>query len=768
MHCSIARWLRGTYGAAAWLALALSLVACAESSRENVSSEPAEARVTSVETQRMVDRLAGLAADETLLRNPFESEARAIDLERKPRPSARGARLDADVRLAREWLNAGQSERAIQRLTGVIKNLGSADQSGSLERRILSLLAVAYLRLGEQQNCIEHHHAASCLVPIREEGRHTLRDGSERAFELYLQLLRDDPSDLSARWLLNLAAMTLGDYPDGVPPEFLVAPEKFESESPQPGFRDVAGMVGAASMGLAGGVVMEDLDGDGLLDLLVSSWGTRDPLRLFVNTGRGEFEDRTSHSGLAGIVGGLNLNHADYDNDGDVDVLVLRGAWLGPYGRQPNSLLRNRGDGTFDDVTESAGLLSFRPTQAAAWADFDRDGWLDLFVGNESSSGGHHPSALYRNQGDGSFREIASASGLEVVAFVKGVTWGDIDNDSWPDLYLSTMGGPNLLFRNLGEASESGWQFEDVTENAGVGEPVYGFPTWFWDYDQDGWQDLLAFGYGSSYVGPMAAQVAADYLDVSEEIASPRLYRNQGDGTFLDVTEATGLRRSLMAMGANHGDLDYDGYPDFYVGTGAPDFTAVAPNRMFRNHSGIRFDDVTTAGGFGHIQKGHGVAFGDWDQDGDQDVYAVMGGAFSGDTYANALFQNPGFQHPEDHRWIGLLLEGTDSNRSAIGARVEVRIRTRSGSRSFFSTVSTGSSFGSSSLRREIGLGTAEEVVWLEVAWPNDDSPRRYDGFELNSYYLLREGDPAPLPLRRETLTRSAASQTVVATRPDR
>ena len=155
-------------------------------------------------------------------------------------------------------------------------------------------------------------------------------------------------------------------------------------------------------------------------------------------------------------MGGLNLIHADYNNDGTPDVLVLRGAWLGELGKQPNSLLLNQGNGRFADVTQAAGILSFHPTQTAAWGDFDNDGWLDLYIGNESTPGSRHPTELYRNNRDGTFTEVAADLEVQVEAFVKGVAWGDYNNDGFVDLYVSVLTGPNLLFRNDGPTPSGG------------------------------------------------------------------------------------------------------------------------------------------------------------------------------------------------------------------------------------------------------------------------------------------------------------------------
>lgn len=428
------------------------------------------------------------------------------------------------------------------------------------------------------------------------------------------------------------------------------------------------------------------------------------------------------------------MAHADYDNDGDRDLLVLRGAWGGEAGRHPNSLLKNQGAGTFVDATRSAGLFSLHPTHSAAWGDYDNDGWLDLYVGNESSPAPkpEHANELFRNRGDGTFTEVAGDNGVAHVGFVKGLAWGDYNNDGMLDLYLSHLNGDNALYRNEGEGV--GKRFVEVGKEAGVQEPYVSFPTWFWDYDNDGWQDILVAGFDMADLGDMAAV----HLGLPFGAEHHRLYRNNGDGTFAEVARDVGLDKVILTMGANFGDLDNDGWLDCYFGTGMPDLRALLPNRMYRNAEGERFQDVTTAGGFGTLQKGHGISFGDLDNDGDQDIYQVLGAAFEGDIYANVLLENPG----HGNSWVTLFLEGVQSNRDAIGARVCVRVTTPAGiSRDIYVTVGTGGSFGSSSLRQEIGLGDAVSIDYVEVRWPRDGSFQRFAQIEPNGAYLLREGD---------------------------
>jgi len=652
--------------------------------------------------------------------------------------------------LAQRFLELGEYELAAQEVETILLKLDEVDERAARrhETTLRRLLIATYLRWGEVQNCRDDHNADSCLLPIRGGGVHRDPAGVLAAIELLEEGLEKDPQDLVYRWLLNVASMAAGTYPEGVPERHRFAPEVFASEREIQRYYDVAPELGVAIDRLSGGSVMEDFDGDGDLDLMCSSMGLADPLAFFVND-EGRFEDRTSPAGLGGELGGLNLAHADYDNDGFADVLVLRGAWMDHHGRYPNSLLHNEGDGTFRNTTEEAGVLSFYPTQVGAWADFDLDGHLDLFIGNESRNGQPHPSELYRNRGDGTFEDVIGDSGIATHTFVKGAAWGDIDNDGDPDLYVSRRHDRSSLYRN----EESG--FSDVTEESGMKGDLQSFPCWFFDYDNDGWQDLFVAGYSTAFLDEgddRLADISAARLGL--ELTTDgyaRLYRNLGDGTFEDTSGPLGLKRVVSVMGANFGDIDNDGWLDLYLGTGSPDFLALMANRMFTNDRGKRFLDVTTAGGFGHLQKGHAISFGDLDADGDQDCYAVMGGWYPADNFPNVLFENPG----NGNAWVTVRLEGTTSNRSAIGARLCLTLATPEGEREVHRVCGTGGSFGSSSLQQEIGLATATAILALEIVWPSG-AKERFEKVPMKRVIFVREGEQAfhaeelePRPLRR-------------------
>jgi hypothetical protein len=697
-------------------------------------------------TQRMEARLRQIAREIRPMEHPFANSRRAEIIRKRLErgivaPDAQEhlpLLFDLQAQMAVELLNAGRTEESIEELNRLIRVLIAKETFNAPNRSSLrTLLATAYLRLAEQQNCLQGHTVDSCILPIQGGGIHKLPLGSRSAIRVLEDQLSEFPKDLRARWLLNLAYMTLGEHPAQVPEAWLIPSKVFDSDYDIRRFPDIAGRLGLDLDTLSGSVVMDDFDGDGYLDLMISARGELDPLRFFHNNADGSFTERTREAGLTGELGGLNLVQADYNNDGHLDLLILRGAWQGAQGHHPNSLLRNNGNGTFDDVTEEAGLLSFHPTQAAVWFDYNGDGWLDVFVGNETTPGDTNRCELFRNNGDGTFTECARETGVDLLGYVKAVGCGDYDNDGRPDLFISSRGEAKMLLHNDGpqgpdRSPRARWHFSDRAAAAGVIEPRHSFPTWFFDYDNDGWPDIFVCGYGITNVG----DVAADYLGLPNGAERPRLYHNNHDGTFSDVSGAAHLDHVLIAMAGNFGDLDNDGWLDFYLGTGDPDLATLVPNRMFRNSEGRLFQDVTTSGGFGHLQKGHGIAFGDLDNDGDQDVYEVMGGALEGDHYRNVLFENPG----HGNHWITLRLEGVQSNRSAIGARIRVVVDTGGVERSIYKTVSTGGSFGGSPLRQEIGLGKAQSIRRVEVFWPTTGQTQTVRDLSMDHFYRLREG----------------------------
>ncbi|MDQ6634526.1 MAG: CRTAC1 family protein, partial [Gemmatimonadota bacterium] len=762
---SIGGPLVGFVGAVATFALNVA-GGCAQPDRsapaeaaEKRPSHPTSARTG---TALMADTLRYLAAQSVAHPegNPFLNRARADAIQASLVGQSGYQALNIRHQLADERLRAGQTREAIAELASIMRDAGlTPTDITARNKSFFDLLALAYLRLGEQENCVDNPAANVCILPLAGGARHKKQEGARGAIARYTELLRHFPDDRGSQWLLNIAYFQIGGYPDSVPKQYLIPNLAPRAGDPFPVYPNIAGDVGLAITGRAGGVSIEDFDGDGLLDVFTTSWGLTDPVHLFLADGHGRYVDHTAESGLAGINGGLNTIHADYDNDGKPDILVLRGAWQGENGLYPSSLLHNLGGGRFEDVTFAAGLGTLQPTQTAAWVDFNLDGYLDLFVGAESQSklngSPSHRSLLFLNNRDGTFTDVSHQVGIDLDDFVKGVTVGDVNNDGLPDIYVSVIYGRNRLYINKGGKSIKDWRFEERGAAAGVELPINSFPAWFWDYDNDGWDDLLVLSYDVN--SAMADMVAREYLglplqaDVNGKtvgVEPSRLYHNNHDGTFTDVTAQVGLdKKVIYAMGSNYGDLDNDGWLDFYVGTGNPDLRSVIPNRMFRNVGGKRFDEVTLPGGFGHLQKGHAVAFADLDRDGNQDIYEVIGGAYEGDRYTSVLFENPGWPA---NAWIELKLEGRAANRSAIGARVEVDVIEANGaSRTIRRTVGTGGSFGSGPLQLHVGLGRTNRVRQLRIHWP--DSARTvtsYADLAVRRTYHITQGE-APVALDR-------------------
>jgi hypothetical protein len=566
---------------------------------------------------------------------------------------------------------------------------------------IIYLQGVSGLRRGENDNCVDCRGESACILPISPAAVHRNETGSRLAIHHFSEYLEQFPDDLMVRWLLNLAHMTLGEHPGKVDPRFLISLDRYlKSEFDIGKFRDVGHLAGVDRFNQSGGAIMEDFDNDGLLDIVVSAMDPIAPLALYRNLGNGVFEDRSNLAHLTGQLGGLYCVQTDYNNDGLMDVYVTRGAWL-PHPIRP-SLLRNDGGGTFTDTTAAAGLMDPVNSISVSWSDYDNDGWLDLFVCCELQ-----PNRLYHNRGDGTFEEVSGRAGLRDLASsvkcTKGSAWIDFDNDDYPDLFVNDLAGPAQLYHNNRDGT-----FTNATSQLGVDGPRFGFSCWAWDYDNDGWLDIFATSYDRTLV-----DIVKGLLGEPHSRESNRLFHNVNGRSFENATKEKGLDMVFATMGSNYGDFDNDGFLDIYLGTGDPDFATLIPNRMFKNVEGKRFSEITGSSGTGHLQKGHGVACGDWDRDGDIDLFVETGGPTNGDKFRNILFQNPG----QGNHWLTVKLVGKRTNRAAIGARIKV-VTAGEKPLTIHRHVSSGSSFGANPLQQTIGLAQAERVALLEIHWP--------------------------------------------------
>lgn len=424
---------------------------------------------------------------------------------------------------------------------------------------------------------------------------------------------------------------------------------------------------GVEDIGTTNGAAFEDYDGDGDLDLYVTNSVVSN--RLYQNNGDGTFTDVTLKAGVGNTHSSYRAVFGDYDNDGDLDLYVTNG-------NAPNTLYENQGDGTFVDVTARAGVGNLAASMSASWADFNNDGHLDLYVANhdggKDADYAPSPNALYLNNGNGTFSELAKSLGVRGTAYHSAVVCSDLDNDGDSDIYI-TVGhrGANLLYENR-LVPEGRLSFREVGQSAGVqeiGKDSLGVVSS--DLDNDGDFDL--------YVNNGAGKAA--------------LYLNEGDGTFTDVAEAAGVAHQDPASSVSLADFDNDGFLDI-----------IMERTYYLNRTGekgtLRFERHAVDH-YGH------PSCGDYDNDGDLDIYFCRGADDPNVLYRNNLYSN---------NWLVVNLVGTKSNRSAIGTIVSVE----SQGMTLMREVVSGSGLAThESLALEFGLGRARVIDRLKIRWPS-------------------------------------------------
>jgi enediyne biosynthesis protein E4 len=495
------------------------------------------------------------------------------------------------------------------------------------------------------------------------------------------------------------------------------------------------------------GVAFLDYDNDGWLDILMLTGRRRTGLtpasasiRLYKNNRDGTFTDVSAHSGLGRSVWAFGVTVGDYDNDGFDDIFIT--CW------GSNILFHNNGDGTFSDVTEKAGLhrAGVHFGSGCTWVDYDRDGKLDLFVAHyvvfdpdAIQPRGKNPACnwrgqpvycgpmglprepcrLYRNNGDGTFTDVSEAAGiLDSAGYGLTTVATDFDGDGWPDIYVACDSSPSLLFRNNHDgtfterALESGIAInEDGKEQAGMGLGIG-------DFDNDGHLDIFKTHF------------AAD---------TNVLYRNNGKGTFRDVTTVSGLavETRFVGWGAAIQDFDNDGLPDLFYTTGMvspelerdlTDTPYKTPNVLFRNLAGGKFEELFDLAGpaMKELHSSRGAAFGDFDNDGDIDIVVMNM------NEPPSLLRNDA---SVSHHWLKVLLVGVESNRSAIGAQV---IASYGGFRQAQAVLGQSSFLSVNDRRLHFGLGP-ETSAKVEIRWPNGKS-ELIDRVDADQLVVIREG----------------------------
>ncbi len=496
------------------------------------------------------------------------------------------------------------------------------------------------------------------------------------------------------------------------------------------------------------GVAWLDYDNDGRLDLLIVNGSTRehlaqggDPmLALYHNDGKGHFDDVTARSGMTRRGWGNGVCVADYDNDGFSDVYVT--------GIGGGALFHNNGNGTFSDVTRRSRTGNDGHWgSGCAFGDYNRDGFVDLYVANyvkwnqakiprrgetagcrflvidvycgpKSLEG--EPDVLYKNNGDGTFTDVTTAAHVKDPGYPGfGVLFSDLDNDGWPDLYVANDSTANFLFHNNGDGTFTEKALVAGVAVSGDGREQAGMGVDAGDYNGDGLLDLVVTNFSHDY---------------------NTLYENHAGGFFNDVSYRTGLAAGsgpYMGWGVGFVDLDNDGLLDIFTANGHvyPQVDAhgigtkyAQRKQVFRNIDGRRFANVTDAIGGGLLieKSSRGAAFGDYDNDGRLDVVV------------SNINDRPTLLHNESTggHWATFRLVGSKSNRDAIGARVVV---TAGGRRQLVEVRSGGSYASQNDLRAHVGLGAADRMERVEIRWPSG-AVETASGLAADRFYVAREG----------------------------
>ncbi len=536
-----------------------------------------------------------------------------------------------------------------------------------------------------------------------------------------------------------------------------------DSENPVPQFVDITASSGIHFKHICGqvdrkdyifeakggGIGAFDYDNDGWMDILLAQGSTLERVKngtspspvLYRNRGDGTFEDVTAKAGLTHRGWGMGVGFGDYDNDGFVDIYLT---YLGQ-----DVLYHNNGDGTFTDVTQKAGIDSPGWSTSAAFGDYDGDGFLDLYVAGYLDVGPdklpkHQSSGiceyqgqpvmcgprglpgardyLYHNNGDGTFTDVTTKSGANDRDhyFGLGVVWADVDNDNDLDILVADDATPNLLFLNKGDGTfeEQGFLSGLAVSGDGVEQASMGVDVA--DYDNDGLMDAYCTHFASDY---------------------STLYHNEGNVIFQDETVAAGVQAPewpLVSWGTRFVDLNNDGWKDIFhtnghvypylISFGSKEEYYEPAGKFYLNQKNGTFKDVSLEAG-PDIQKkilGRGVAFADFDNDGDIDfAIATMNGS-------PLLFRNDRVDH---NHWLMFRTAGHKSNRDGIGARITVKTGEM---QQIWEVKRTVGIYSASDPRAHFGLGHAAQADLVRIHWPSGDV-QEFKNVPADQHYVLDE-----------------------------
>jgi hypothetical protein len=641
------------------------------------------------------------------------------------------------------------------------------DAGGESEAKLF-WLGMCYLRNAEGENCLGKLRQGRgfpgegtssdaccqkghlCCLPLTRF--HDRPDSSRRAARLFEHLLDDyNPHNKLYQWLLNFSHMTLNSFPEGVPSRYQItskfidlfygeAARRTASEFSYLSFRDCAKELGVDFYGTGRGVAVEDFDKDGYLDIVTG--GGFEEVKFYKNDSGIRFIDKTEEAGLGGIKQPFMITAADYDNDGWMDLFICR-----PFGRF--QLFHNDRDGSFTDVTASSGLLDtlcdgeIAATWVPAWGDVNNDGYLDLFLAQWGMklpfvSGlmakPRMDSKLFINN-NGHFVERTKEYGLaEIVKdeYFIGAAFGDYNSDAYPDLFLSSpTRNRSVLLRNI-----DGRRFEKTDL---IHRTEGGFVASFLDLNHDGRLDIFQAGFADATTSTEMA-VFGHHLDTYTSGHSTVFIQTE-DGQFVERNDL--FDTPMGTMGGSFGDINNDGAYDFYLGTGDPEGWFVLPNLMYIGQTEgtkcvERMTNVSMLQGFGTIQKGHGIVFFDFDNDGRQDIFSSLGGMWPADRWQSQLLVN---RSALTNAWVKIRLRGRKTNYFGVGCMIKVIAQNAEEEaiiRYYHMDNKTG--FGSAPYLAHIGLMDAVRISAVDVFWPVSQVWRTYRA-SINDLNTFDEDD---------------------------
>jgi tetratricopeptide (TPR) repeat protein len=587
-------------------------------------------------------------------------------------------------------------------------------------------LGRSLVKVGRYRDAVEHLNQAAATSPdasVRSTALHEAGVASffcgdfEAALSHENRALDVNPRNAPARFWAWLAAQRLGGYP-----EWVAASNRMQMQTGHAKagveYEEISARVGLDKTSGGRGIAVFDYDNDGRLDVAIAC--AHGGLSLYRNNGDGSFTDVSVESGLYHGTNGFGIAAGDYLNTGYPGLAVCRAGFFGGM----VELWRNNGDGTFTDVSLESGVSSWGPSFTCSWCDYDLDGRLELFVCTNIAGlfDRRTPHKLFHNNGDGTFTEVAAQAGIVSRWPAIGHTWGDYNNDGFPDLFLSNAIGEPQLFRNNGDGT-----FTDVTSESGLGLPVMAFNAQFCDIDNDGWLDIIQYTWGPHEDTVHSMQTGGTAPDGHPT----RVYRNNRDGSFSLIGRELGLTECWGSMSGNAADLNNDGYLDIALGNGGPLMDRIEPLVLYES-DGKQFRNVTFSAGLPATGKGHGVNCADLFGDGRMIILSATGGAFPGDLLTTAVFapkQRPG-------NYLAVLLTGTKSNRAAIGSRLKLV----AGGREQYRVINNGSNFGCLPPQQHFGLGRLTAVDQLEVWWPSG-LREVFEHLPVNTRVRITEGE---------------------------